>query len=111
MNVYYIVFGCRSTVRHVEQYLTWFVTFLTLISLMTLLSGLLATIKQNANMRTIFQAMHRTSPLRLRNRISPDTEIAPGLDLSTTASTSKGKRLLKFCDTSEHQDGLLNSIV
>ncbi|KAK3860089.1 hypothetical protein Pcinc_033842 [Petrolisthes cinctipes] len=37
------------------------------------------------------QAMHRTSPLRLRNRISPDTEIAPGLDLSTTASTSKGK--------------------
>ncbi|XP_071531018.1 glucocorticoid-induced transcript 1 protein-like isoform X3 [Panulirus ornatus] len=36
------------------------------------------------------QAMHRTSPLRLRNRISPDTEITPGLDLST-AVTSKGR--------------------
>lgn len=36
------------------------------------------------------QAMHRTSPLRLRNRISPDTEITPGLDLST-AVTCKGR--------------------
>lgn len=37
------------------------------------------------------QAMHRTSPLRLRNRISPDTEITPGLDLSTATSTTKGR--------------------
>lgn len=36
------------------------------------------------------QAMHRTSPLRLRNRISPDTEITPSLDLST-ATTTKGR--------------------
>ncbi|XP_047492618.1 uncharacterized protein LOC125041601 isoform X2 [Penaeus chinensis] len=33
------------------------------------------------------QAMHRTSPLRLRNRISPDTEITPSLDLSTATTT------------------------
>ncbi|XP_047492622.1 uncharacterized protein LOC125041601 isoform X6 [Penaeus chinensis] len=38
------------------------------------------------------QAMHRTSPLRLRNRISPDTEITPSLDLST-ATTTKGMYL------------------
>ncbi|XP_047492619.1 uncharacterized protein LOC125041601 isoform X3 [Penaeus chinensis] len=37
-------------------------------------------------------AMHRTSPLRLRNRISPDTEITPSLDLST-ATTTKGMYL------------------
>ncbi|XP_050722306.1 glucocorticoid-induced transcript 1 protein-like isoform X1 [Eriocheir sinensis] len=44
------------------------------------------------------QAMHRTSPLRLRNRISPDSEITPGLDLSTAtpvkgrARTSRGSQ-------------------
>ncbi|MPC19409.1 hypothetical protein E2C01_012323 [Portunus trituberculatus] len=44
-------------------------------------------------------AMHRTSPLRFRNRISPDTEITPGLDLSTATPTKETHVGTKIANT------------